>query len=234
MASGKMDVAASDGSGVFGGYLALPAKTPAPAVVVLQEIFGVNANVRAVCDRLAANGFVACAPDLFWRLEPGLSLSSEDPDERAKGFALFPKFDVAKGIEDIAAAVAAIRRHPAVTGKVGAVGYCLGGLLAYLTAAHTDADAAVGYYGVGIQGKLEAAGGIRKPLMLHIAQGDEFVPPDAQRTLVAGLCVHPKVTLHSYPGVGHAFARINGDHYDEASATLADARTLAFLCGALK
>lgn len=234
MTSGKMDVAAGDGSGVFGGYLALPATTPAPAVVVLQEIFGVNRNVRAVCDRLASNGFVAYAPDLFWRLEPGLSLSSEDPDERAKGFALFPKFDVAKGIEDITAAIAAVRRHPAVTGRVGAVGYCLGGLLAYLTAAHTDVDAAVGYYGVGIQGRLDEAAGITKPLMLHIAQGDEFVPPEAQQKMRDGLCTHSKATLHSYPGVSHAFARIDGDHYDEASATLADARTLAFLCGALK
>lgn len=234
MTSGILDIAASDGSGVFGGYLALPRSTPAPAVLVLQEIFGVNPHVRAVCDWLAASGFVAYAPDLFWRLEPGLSLSSEDPQERAKGFALFPRFDAAKGLEDISAAIAALRRHPAASGKVGAVGYCLGGLLAYLTAAHTDVDASVGYYGVGIQGKLEVASGIRRPLMLHIAETDEFVPPDAQQKIHEGLGSHPHVTLHAYPGMSHAFARINGDHYDAASAMLADARTLAFLCGALK
>jgi carboxymethylenebutenolidase len=132
----------------------------------------------------------------------------------------------AKGLEDIQTAIATLR--PMTTGKVGAVGYCLGGFMAYLTACHTDADASVGFYGVAINTRLDDAKGIKKPLMLHIAGKDEFVNPEAQAEMHKGLMDNSHVTLHDYPDCDHAFARVGGKHYDKQAATDANARTLAF------
>ena len=202
---------------------------PRPAVVVIQEIFGVNHTVVEVCEGLAANGFYAVAPDLFWRFEPGIVLDDRKPDELRRAFELFPRFDVDKGVEDVAATLAAVRDLPGVNGRVGAVGFCLGGLLAFLTATRTDADAVVGYYGVNIDGHLGERERIAHPLMLHLAENDSFVPPDAQARIREGLGDDRRVELHSYPGVDHAFARRAGDHYDAAAARLADQRTHDFL-----
>lgn len=212
------------GHGAAGG-----AEVVRPAVVVIQEIFGVNHTVREVCDALAADGFIAVAPDLFWRFEPGIVLDDRKPEEQARAFDLFPRFDIDKGDEDIAATLAATRTLAGVGGKVGAVGFCLGGLLAFLTAARTDADASVGYYGVNIDAHLGEKEKIAHPLMLHIAQNDHFVPPDAQERIRAGLADDRDVEVHVYPGVDHAFARRSGDHYDEQAARAADRRTHDFL-----
>jgi carboxymethylenebutenolidase len=228
----EISIAASDGSGSFSAYVAKPASGSGPAVVVIQEIFGVNADVRAKCDAWAEKGYIGIAPDLFWRQEPGIQLTDQSEAEWQKAFQLYQGFDVDKGIEDLKATIATARAHS--TGKVGAVGYCLGGLLAYLVATRTDADAAVGYYGVGIQGKLDEAAQISKPLMLHIAVEDKFVDRDAQAQLHAGLGGHGKVTLLDYAGLDHAFTRLGGQHYDEAGATLANARTEGFFAAALK
>lgn len=226
MAGQEITIKAKDGS--FMGYLAKPPQGRGPGIVVIQEIFGVNGFVRAVADGLAAQGYFALAPDLFWRIEPGVMLTDKSEAEWKKAFELFGKFKVDTGVEDIEATIAALRATPGCTGKVGAVGYCLGGLLAYLTAARTSADAAVGYYGVSIEQRLDEARSIRKPLMLHIAQKDQFVPPEAQQKIQAGLGSHPQVTLHLYAEQDHAFARIGGEHYDEAAATLANRRTADF------
>ena len=214
--------------GAFSAYVARPAKSPAPAVVVIQEIFGVNAVMREVADGLAAHGYFALVPDLFWRLEPGVQLTDKTDAEWQRAFDLMNRFDPDKGVLDIQAAIDALRGREGCTGKVGAVGYCLGGLLAYLTAARTDADASVGYYGVNIQTKLDEAAKIKKPLMLHIAAKDQFVPPEAQKKMIDGLSANPLVTLHVYPQMDHAFARIGGAHYDKACADLANGRTSTF------
>lgn len=118
---------------------------------------------------------------------------------------------------------------PGCTGKVGSVGYCLGGKLAYLMATRSDTDCSVGYYGVGIEGALGEAANLRKPLLLHIAEKDQFVPPEAQAQVKEALGDNPLVTLHSYPGVDHAFARVGGEHYDQAGAELANRRAAEFL-----
>lgn len=223
----RFEVQARDGSGAFGGYLALPAGGTGPGIVVVQEIFGVNAGIREMCDDWAAQGFVAYAPDLFWRIEPGIELTDQTEAEWARAFECYNAFNVDKGIEDIEASIKALQSHAATTGKVGVVGFCLGGLLAYLSATRTDADASVGYYGVGIQDKLGDSHAIAKPLMLHIATQDKFVPPEAQAAVHAGLRGNAHVTLHDYDA-DHAFARVNGQHRVEACATLANSRTLAF------
>src|SRR5689334_18811340 len=174
----------SSPDGEFGAYLASPASGRGPGLVVIQEIFGVNSVMRKIADEFAARGYFALAPDLFWRLEPGVQLTDQSDAEWKRAFDLMGRFDQDAGVKDIQNTIGYLRHSvTGCTGKVGAVGYCLGGLLAYLTAARTDADASVGYYGVNIQDKLGEAAALRKPLMLHIAEKDEYVPPDAQKQI---------------------------------------------------
>ncbi|HEY8351274.1 MAG TPA: dienelactone hydrolase family protein [Sphingomonadales bacterium] len=226
--SERIQIASRDG-GQFAGYLARPKSGKGPGVIVIQEIFGINANVRAVADRLADEGFVALAPDLFWRQEPGVDLNSQTEEGWKRAMELYQGFDVDKGIEDLIATLDHLRKLDGVNGKVGCQGYCLGGLLAYLMATRSDIDAAIGYYGVGIDGKLDEAKNIRKPLMLHIAQADAFVDATAQKKIHDALDGNPNVTIHDYPGMDHAFTRLNGQHYNKEAADLANGRSLDFL-----
>jgi carboxymethylenebutenolidase len=214
--------------GAFSGYLAKPKSGRGPGVVVIQEIFGVNAVMRGVADDLAAQGYFALAPDLFWRIEPNIQLTDQSDAEWKRAFELYQAFNVDNGIKDIQATLTHLRTIPGLTGKAGNVGFCLGGLLSYLSATRTDTDASVSYYGVGIEGKLGESGAIKKPALLHIAERDQFVPAAAQAKILDGLKGKPGVEVHVYPGVDHAFARIGGQHYDKAAATLANTRTADF------
>ncbi len=214
--------------GSFAAYVARPAKPRAPAVVVLQEIFGVNQVMRDITDGLAGQGYLAICPDLFWRIEPGIDITDKTDAEWKRAFELFNAFDVDTGMGDIAATIDTIRKDAGSTGKVGAVGFCLGGLLAFLTACRTDADAAVSYYGVGIDGRVAEAEKLACPLLMHIAEEDQFVPKPAQALILAALKDHPQIEIHTYPGCDHAFARPGGQHHDEAAARLAGGRSLAF------
>ncbi len=225
---------AEDGSGEFAAYIALPDKLPAPAIVVIQEIFGVNADMRAKCDDFAKKGYVAVCPDLFWRQQPGVELTDKTKAEWDRAFALMNAFDIGKGVDDLIAAVEAIRVSKECNGKVGAVGYCLGGKLAYLLSARSDIDASVGYYGVALDTLLAESGGIKTPLMLHIAELDKFSTPDARDKVVAHFRDSKQVQTFVYPGVDHAFARREGDHYDAHAANLANARTDDFFARNLK
>ncbi|MFZ6646002.1 dienelactone hydrolase family protein [Undibacterium sp. TJN25] len=218
----------SSKDGDFSAYLARPALIPAPAIIVIQEIFGINADMRKTCDDLADRGYFAICPDLYWRQEPNVSLTDKSDAEWQKALALYKAFDVEAGIRDIADTLAAIRREPGASGQVGAVGYCLGGLLAYLTAARTDINAVSAYYGVGIDKYLDEAKNIRHALLMHIAEADEFVPKATWQHIAAVLKEHPQVEIHTYPGCSHAFARHEGVHYDEASARRANQRTAKF------
>ena len=218
-------VRAKDG-GQFSAYLATPAGT-GPGIVVIQEIFGVNPWIRQVADRYAKAGYVAMAPDLFWRISPGIQLTDTGEDFQ-KALGLMQKLDQDRAVEDIQATIDALRANPACNGKVGAVGYCLGGRLAYMTAARTNSDASVGYYGVMIDALIGEAGKIAKPLMLHIAEKDGFVPPPVQAKMKEGLKGNRLVTLETYADQDHAFARDGGEHFDQKAATLANDRTAAF------
>ena len=222
------DIAIDGLDGSFSGYLSTPSAGTGPGVVVIQEIFGVNAVMRGVADALAARGYLALCPDLFWRLKSGVQLTDKTKAEWDQAFALMNKFDPDAGVKDIQATITQLRSMPGCTGKVGAVGYCLGGLLAYLTAARTDSDASVGYYGVNVQTKLDEAKNIKRPLMLHIASKDQFVLPEAQRKITEALKGNPLITIHTYPEMDHAFAREGGEHYDKACADLANGRTATF------
>lgn len=215
------------GDRTFSAYVARPEGTPRAAIVVIQEIFGVNPGIRRKCDRLAEAGYLAVAPDLFWRIEPDVELDPDVEAEFQRALELMGKFDQDQGIRDIEATIHWIRRSEGVS-KVGAVGYCLGGRLAYMTAARTDVDASVGYYAVGIDNLLREKHGIANPLMLHIAGEDGFVDEATQQAMHEGLDDHPKVTLHDYPGLDHGFATEIGKRRDEQGATLADERTAEF------
>jgi carboxymethylenebutenolidase len=216
-------IEAIDESGDFEGYLA---GSGAAGIVVIQEIFGVNAGIRAMCDDWAGKGFMALAPDLFRRIEPRIDLTDRSEGEWKAAFGYMQKFNVDAGVRDVEAAIRALRARGCA--KVGVVGYCLGGKMAFLAATRTDADATVSYYGGGIDALLGEAHAIARPAMLHLAVEDEYIDRDAQAKIHAQLDGHPKVEIHDYPGVQHAFARVDGVHRDDAAADLADGRTLAF------
>lgn len=216
-----------DGTANIPAYVARPVVAPKAAIIVIPEIFGVNPGIRQKCDKWAAAGYLAIAPDIFWRFAPGIELNPDVPEQLQQAFGYFQQYDPSGGVYDIEAAIHWARREGAA--KVGCAGYCLGGRLAYMAAARTDIDASVGYYGVMIDTMLNEAHAIANPLMLHIPTADHFVGPEAQAAIHAELDGHPKVTLHDYLGEDNGFAAEMGDRRSEQAAQLADSRTAAFL-----
>ncbi len=227
--SHELKISATDGTGTFSAYVAYPEIDPAPAVVVIQEIFGVNKNLRDICQKLASEGYIAVCPDLFWRQQPGIDITDQTEAEWKRAFELFNGFNVDKGIDDLKSTLTQARTLPECSGKVGTLGYCLGGKLAYLMATRSDADCNIVYYGVGIQDLLGESGNIKKPLLMHIAEKDGFVPADAQQKIAAGLKDNKNVTMFTYAGMDHAFTRIGGKNYNKEAAAQAYVRTEDFL-----
>ena len=223
MSGTEITISAADG-GDFMGYLATPESSRGPGVVVIQEIFGVNNIMRGITDSFAEAGYMALCPDIFWRQEPGIQLSDQTEEEWARAFELFNGFDLEKGVQDLDSTIETLRGMDGCSGKVGAVGFCLGGRLAYLTATRTKAAAAVGYYGVMLTEHMDET--ISAPLLLHMATEDEFVPKEQQAEIQAALEGNDKATIYVYEGQGHAFARVGGKHFDQASADAARERTL--------
>ena len=228
-----ISIKASDGSGSFAAYRLEPKGKPAGVVVLIQEIFGVNQAMRDTAAWVADLGFIALCPDLFWRIQPGIDITDKTEAEWKQAFELFNTFDQAKGIEDLKATVAAARTLPGSNGKVGTIGYCLGGRLAFMMAEQSDAEVNVSYYGVGLDGLLDGLGRIRKPLLVHIADQDEFFPPEGRAKVVAATGGHAQVRSYVYPNANHAFARVNGVHWDGRSAAIANGRSAEALVAAL-
>jgi carboxymethylenebutenolidase len=229
----NISVQASDGSGSFDAYLVEPEKKPAGAVVLIQEIFGVNDAMRATAKEVADLGFFAICPDLFWRLEPGVDITDKSEAEWKKAFDLMNRFDQQKGIEDLKATVAAARTLPGCNGRVGTMGYCLGGRLAVMMAEQSDAEVNVSYYGVGLDALLGDIGRVRAPLVLHIADEDEFFPAEGRAKVVAATKGHEHIRTYTYPGANHAFARVGGVHWNGRAATIANGRSAEALATAL-
>ena len=223
-----ISIQARDGSGRFGAYLALPKSGSGPGLVIAQEIFGVNKTMRDIADDYAEEGYVVLVPDLFWRQEPGIELG-HSPEDMQRAFGYYGGFDEAKGVEDIQATLDALRALPQFKGKAGVLGFCLGGKLAYLAAARTDADVAVAYYGVGIEKAIGEIDKVKGRLVMHVAELDGFCPPEAQAQIAAAARGRANVELYTYPGQDHAFARKGGDHYDKASALMAHQRSVTAL-----
>jgi carboxymethylenebutenolidase len=214
---------------VFGAYIARPKALPAPAVVVLQELLGVNADIRKHCDELAEQGFIAVAPDLFWRQEPGVDLSVTSEPDWQLGLRLYQAYDRDAGATDVEDTVESVAKLPDCTGKVAVLGYCLGALMTFLTAVRYHVDAAVAYHGGDTDKYLGEVDGLHAPLLMHLAEEDEFISKPAQAAIKAALASKPNATVYSYPGQRHAFSRHNGSHYNAEAALLANRRTSEFL-----
>lgn len=216
------------GGARFEAYLATPPAGRGPGLVLFQEIFGVNAHIRGVAEQYALDGFVVLAPDVFWRSAPRVELGYEGED-RQRGIALAKQLEPAALAADSAAAVAALRARPEVGGgKVGAIGYCMGGRLAFLAAAGAGVDAAVAYYGGGIHDQLDKAAAIGCPVQFHYAGRDDNIPPAAVERVRAAM-QGKAAELHVYPGALHGFNCWARASYDPASAALAHGRSLQFL-----
>ena len=216
--------------GTFAAYIARPNTLPAPAVVVLQELFGVNADIRKHCDELAEQGYLAVAPDLFWRQEPGVDLNVTSQADWDHGLRLYQAYDIDAGVKDIKDTIDTVRSLPECNGNVGLLGYCLGALMVFMTAVRNDGiDAAVWYHGADTEKYLGEVDGLHAPLLMHVAEEDEFISKAAQAEIKAALAKKPNATVYSYPGQSHAFSRHNGAHYNATAALLANGRTSEFL-----
>lgn len=217
-----------EGNGQFDAYVAQPLSTPRAAIIVVQEIFGVNEGIRRKCDHWADQGYLAVAPDLFWRDTPHVELDADVPEQFQAAIGHMQKLDQDLAIYDIEAAIRFARTELGGSGKVGVVGYCLGGRLTFMAACRTDGDAFVGYYGVGIDNLLGEQHAIGKPVMLHVPTADGFVPPEVQTKMHEGLKENRHVILHDYEGLDHGFAAETGARRVEEAAQLADQRTADF------
>jgi len=215
--------------GAFSAYITRPKTLPAPAVVVLHEVFGVNADIRKTCDELAEQDFVAVAPDLFWRQEPGVDLSVTSEPDWQHGLRLYQAYDRDAGAKDVKDTANVVSKLPECSGKVGVMGFCLGGLMTFLTAVRYGVDAAVVYHGGDTEKYLGEVNGLNAPLLMHLAEQDEFISKSAQAEIKKALATKTNATVYSYPGQNHAFSRHNGAHYNAAAAALAKGRTIDFL-----
>ncbi|MGK7904475.1 MAG: dienelactone hydrolase family protein [Hormoscilla sp.] len=218
----------ADGGGKFSAYLAAPDTGVHPGIIVIQEIFGVNEDMRQIARGYAEAGYVAIVPDLFWRQEPNVQLDPASQADWDKAFALYEGFSEDQGVADLVATLRTLRDLPNCTGKIGSVGFCLGGKLAFLMATRSAANCNVSYYGVGIENQFDEIDWIEKPLILHMAEGDEYVPTQTQAIIKQELSGKDLVTVYSYPQVDHGFARADSQQYDRAAAELANSRTMEF------
>lgn len=227
MAGQSITIRAEDG-GTFSGYLALPEAGSGPGMVLIQEIFGVNAEIRATADRLAEEGYVVLTPDLFWRLQPNVQLGY-DPASRQQAFALLERFDVEQGVRDLGATLAALKARPELKGKCAVMGFCLGGRMAFLSAARLAFDAAVGFYGGGIDQHLSEAVKVRCPMVLHFGGQDDHIPPATVEKIRQAFARRPDVSIHVYPEAGHAFYIEGRAGYQKPAALMAHSPTIALL-----
>lgn len=226
--SNKKEWVEISNDGKFQGYLCLPPSGRGPGIVLLQEIFGVNEHIRGLADNFAQAGYVVLAPDVFWRSQRRVSFGY-DRAEREQAMALMKETDLSIATSDIGTAVSKLRWLDGVVGKVTAIGYCYGGLLAYMAAASGSVDAAVAYYGGGIQNRLEHADSIEVPILFHFGALDAHIPMSAVKSIEQAFAGRDNATVYIYPDADHGFNAGVRASYHEASAKLALRRTFAFL-----
>jgi carboxymethylenebutenolidase len=230
-------IALDTADGAMPAYLVRPPAGDGPGLLLLQEIFGVNPHIRGVAEQYALAGFTVLAPDLFWRQAPRVELGYVGA-ERDRAIELMKRLTREQAVGDLQAAVDWLRSEgaPAQPRRVGAIGYCMGGRLAYAAAALCGIDRAVAYYGGGIAGQLELAAQIRVPMQFHHAEQDASIPPEAVRAVEAAMAQAPaaaqaatRAEFHHYPGAQHGFNCWARAAYHPASAALALGRSLTFL-----
>lgn len=220
----EIEIASRDGK-AFAAYLAVPARPPAAGIVLLPEVFNTNPHIRSVCDGYAEDGFVVLAPDVYWRQEPGAYLAYTD-EGRAKAQALRARLDTDQFAMDLEDTIAALGARAECTGKVGVMGFCLGGKFTYLSSVRHRIGAAVSYYGVQIDQHLDEAKNLECPLLMHFAEDDPHVPPATVEAIRQRLAGSGKIELHVYPGTVHGFNRYGYPPHHEAQAAIARKRTL--------
>lgn len=231
MKSEWISVKARDG-GEFGAYLSLPPTGRGPGLVLIQEIWGVNEHIRAVADSYALDGYVVLAPDVFWRQEARVDLRYDESGTK-RAYELVGKMDGALAAADVVATAETLRRRAEVTGQLGVVGYCMGGRLAYHCAAAGAADAAVCYYGGGIQNHLGLASQIKVPILFHYAEKDAHIPKEAVDSVRAAFADHAHARVEVYAGVDHGFNCWGRPMYNQRAAALAHGRTLEWFATTL-
>jgi carboxymethylenebutenolidase len=215
--------------GVMGAHVASPGRTPAGAVIAIMEIWGVNDTMRWHAREFAEAGFVCLVPDLFWRQQPGVELSDKSPEQVKKAFDLYYEFDYDLGVRDMEDTVAFLKNRKETNGKIGSVGYCLGGKLNYLMCCrNTKLECAVAYYGTYIEHNIREAKNLAKPFMLHMAMKDRWVQAEVNELIERRLSPNPLVQIHKYPEADHAFARHGSKVYRKADADRALALSLDF------
>jgi carboxymethylenebutenolidase len=229
-----IDIATFDGAQHVPAYCAVPEDAPKAAIIVVQEIFGLTAGIRRKADDWAALGYLAIAPEMFWRFAPGLDVDPDIPEQLDRAIALRSRFDFNEAIADIEAAIRHARTAIGTGGKVGVVGFCWGGSVAYLAATRTDADASVGYYGRHIADHLNEAHAIARPLLLHFGADDPSIPADMRASVRAALGANARVTIREYPQAGHGFATTFGKRRHDDAAQQADAHTREFFAQHLR
>ena len=231
-------ITAGDGAGTFEAFHVAPdggalGGQAAGAVVLIQEIFGVNDSMKETAREVAAQGFHVLVPDLFWRLRPGIDLTDKSEAEWAEAMSLMKRFDQKAGVRDLQATLVAARGLPGANGRAGTMGYCLGGRLAVMMAVESDADVNVSYYGVGLDEFADRFGDVGKPLLLHIADKDAFFPAAGRRKVAEAAAGTPHVHAYAYPEADHAFARVGGTHFQARAAAIANGRSAEALAAAL-
>ena len=212
-----ISIKAHDG-GEFGGYLSLPPTGSGPGLIVIQEIWGVNEHIRAVADQYASDGYVVLAPDVFWRQEPRVDLTYDEAGT-AKAYGFMQNLDGPNAVRDLTSTTKALRALPEVKGKVGVLGFCMGGRLSY--------------YGGGIQNFLDVAGAVKVPILFHYAALDAHIPPEAVAAVRAAFADHANARIEVYPGVDHGFNCWRRPMYNQSAAALARGRSLEWLSTSL-
>jgi carboxymethylenebutenolidase len=230
MASRTEQIRAADG-GEFGGHVALPESGSGPGMVVIQEIFGVNDYIKGACQRLAKLGYVAMAPDLYWRLGPGIAIDEKEPGGLQRAFGQVGQLDFVQAGEDATAALDHLRGLPEVaSGKAGILGFCLGGGVSYMVAALSDPVTCVSYYGSAVPDALALAGKVRCPILFHFGGADDYIPAEKQEAVMKAFEHHQGAEFHVHEGAGHAFDNYNAAMmHHERAAREAWARTADFL-----
>ncbi|MGA2551127.1 MAG: dienelactone hydrolase family protein [Burkholderiaceae bacterium] len=226
-----ISIKAHDG-GEFGGYLSLPPTGTGPGLVVIQEIWGVNEHIRAVADQYASDGYVVIAPDVFWRQKPRVDLKYDEADT-AQAYQFMQNLDGANAVKDLTSTVKTLRALPEVKGKVGVLGFCMGGRLSFLAAAQSGVDSAVCYYGGGIQNFLDLAASVKVPILFHYGEKDAHIPPEAVAAVRAAFDGRANARIEVYAGADHGFNCWRRPGYNQSAAALARGRSLEWLATTL-
>lgn len=224
----NVEIQSHDGK-TFGAYWAKATKANAPVLLVIQEIFGVNASMRAMCEAWAAKGYHAICPDIFWRQQPCVELTDKTPEEWQQAIGYMNGMDLGLCLKDLQSTLKKSRTLESSNGRVGTMGFCLGGKLAYLMAAKSDANCNISYYGVGLADLLNEVPNIKNPLLMHFAENDKYLNGDVLKKVKDAVSKNPHIESYVYPGVEHAFSRINGEHFDAAASKQAFERSYKFL-----